>query len=138
MELVNALITVSRSRQGLAGVLDQFIAAAQYDEPGHKRGEWTFDICYISDGAVIAGAWKGDKDAALRRREELMARPATPLNGGGRCWVEGNDFLIEVAESPTNAQMAFLAADTAPPTDIDILLQHRLVGSLAALWKQAR
>jgi hypothetical protein len=93
----------------------------------------------MADGAVIAGKWGGDERAALRRQDELTARPGTPLNGGGdRFWVEGTDFLIEVAESPTNAQMAFLATDTAPPTDIDMLLQHRFLRSLAALWKQAQ
>ena len=47
----------------MAQVLEQFIAAMQYDAPGHKREEWAFNICYMSDGAVIAGAWGGNAGA---------------------------------------------------------------------------
>jgi hypothetical protein len=137
MDAIYALITASRSRQGMAQVLEQFVAAVQYDAQGRKR-EFNFDLCYISDGKVIAGSWGGDEGAALRRKEELTARPGTALSGEGDCfWVKGNDFVIQVAESPTNAQMAFLATDTAPPTDIDMLVQHHLLRSFAALWKQA-
>lgn len=137
MDALYALITAARSWQGMAQVLEQFVAAVQYDAQGRKRA-FSFDLCYISEGQVIAGAWGGDEGAALRRTEELSARPGTALNGGGaRFWVEGTDFLIEVAEGPTNAQMAFLATDTVPPTDIDMLVQHRLLRAFAALWKQA-
>ena len=44
MEIIQALITTSRSRQGMAQVLEQFVAAMQYDAQGHKREEWAFNI----------------------------------------------------------------------------------------------
>ncbi|MBV9278878.1 MAG: hypothetical protein JOZ41_02240 [Chloroflexi bacterium] len=111
----------------------------QTDPQGHKIEEFTFDLCYISEGTVVAGAGGSDAGAAIRRRDELAARPGTPLNGGGDSFrVEGNDFPIEVAESPTTVRMDFLATDTAPPTDIDMLVQYRLLRSFATLWKQAQ
>jgi hypothetical protein len=124
-------------------------------------GQFSFKMCYLSDGKIIVGSWGANEGEALERMAALKSKPGMPMGGDDRAWVDGNDFLIEVAESPTSAQMAILATDTttrvkrrapigsviaptgglaadiSPPMEFDLLLQYRLLRSVAALWKQS-
>jgi hypothetical protein len=159
---IHALITLPQSRQSIVDKLEQSIAALKYNAQGNRMGQFSFKMGYVSDGKIIAGSWGANESEALERMAALKTRPGMPMGGDDRAWVDGNDFLIEIAESPTSAEMAVLATDTttrvkkraplgsvtaptgglaadiSPPMEFDLLLQYRLLRSVAALWKQSR
>jgi CheY-like chemotaxis protein len=158
---IHALITLPRSRPAIIAKLEEAMAALKYNAQGNRMGQYSFKMCYVADGKVIAGAWGGSEGEALERVAALRKLPGMSMGGDDRSWIDGNDFLIEIAESPTTAQMAilatdttkrvkkrapsgipatsggFLSADISPPMEFDLLLQYRQLRSVAALWKQS-
>ena len=138
------------------------MAAWRYNLPGSRNGQPASRLCYVSEGRVIAGSWGGSEREALQRMATLEGQRSTPMDSGNdRSWLDGDDYLIEVAESPTtaslailatdaatrvnqrnlpsstSAKMAALAADIAPPLKSVVLLHYRLLRTVTVLWKQS-
>jgi len=138
-DLVHFLIPSASSRDGIAESLREWERLARLRFQGGKADAITASLCYIVEGRFVTGLeeWR-EEDAALRRRDELLALPSVAFDeDGDRYTVEGRDLLIEIAPSPVNAAVHYLLRGSVAPPDWEVFLYHRYLRTFAALWKQA-
>jgi hypothetical protein len=94
-------------------------------------------VCWFFGETVVADQWGDDGEATTRRRE-LAALPSRRIGDSGDTYaVDGNDLLIQIAQSGENETLSSLTRSVVPPGNWEIMLHYRYLRSLDALWRRA-
>lgn len=139
-DLVHFLIPAAATRSGIADALRNWERLARLNPKGGKAATISASLCYIVEDEFITGleSWH-QGEAALKRRDELLALPSEPLHPDGDFYsIEGRDLLIHIAPTAVNASLHYMLQGSAPPPDWEVFLYHRYLRTFSALWKQAR
>ena len=130
VELSNNMIEASGSRRKLLYTLSPIggLSPEQAETP-----RWL-----IVDGEVLFGE-EIDADRGLQLLERLRSVEGMPLNPMGDRYVLDNQGyrLIEVAGSPSQAQVSFLFKSRFTPPELIVTLMHGFVKQLAIIWRQS-
>ncbi|MGJ0485458.1 MAG: response regulator [Methylomicrobium sp.] len=131
VELANTLTEAVGSRRKLLYALSPIggLSPEQTETP-----RWL-----IIDGEVLF-ADEIDADRGLELLERLSSQEGTPLNPAGDRYVRDSQgyWLIEVQDSSSQANVAFLFKSRFAPPELIVHLMYGFVKQLAVLWRQSR
>jgi len=138
-DLVHFLIPSASSRGQIGESLRNWQRLARIDKKGEKAKTIGSSLAYIVENQFVVGLedW-ADSAVALKRRDELLALPAIPLNDDGdRYTIDGKDLLIQIAPTHLNVSIHYMLRGPVASPDWEVYLYHRYLRTFSALWKQA-
>jgi hypothetical protein len=135
-DLLIALIAASRSRAGMAQILNYTTAALQSTATG-ERGELVdINLALMVGDETFAGTW--DTPQAREVRDRLMAGTTQSLSPDGDYYaIDGTDFLIRIAPTPANVELFMVGRGVIAPPAMIIALLHKFSRALAGLYLHA-
>lgn len=134
--LLDNMIAVSSSRAKLA-------EGMQYALKGfHLVGDAPADSRDVHGSLRIGGQTIGsmglDDQTAIALQKRLSAASGTSLSpSGDKYVVEGNDLLIEMAQTSARPQAYFVFRTTFVPPEYVISMLHRFMTCVVSLWQKA-
>ena len=129
-------LALSRVLQSLIVASDSRDAMAEALRKSWNVWDVGFKIGYSSGAdSIVRGFDQAEFETV---RDDLLARPGTPIGQAGDLYVvDGNRLLIKIAESDATAEVVDVAAGFAEPPEMLIPVMHTFVRSFATLWKKA-
>lgn len=136
--VVAGAISGATSRANISRVLTGFLAELPLDGQGNATHEYHKRVCVMDRDGIIGGEGYTDSEAAAER-DRLLRLGLQPLGVYGDGYVvDGQDVLVKIAASPTNAETYHLANLMTRQSPVDILLLAVFTRSIAALVQHAQ